>query len=40
VATDTLGHLEQQLAQAVEHVEPAALARLLTRHLERLHKKA
>ena len=40
VATDTLGHLEQQLAQAVEHVEPAALARLLTRHLERLHKNA
>ncbi|MBD8614257.1 sigma 54-interacting transcriptional regulator [Pseudomonas putida] len=40
VATDTLGHLEQQLAQAVEHVQPAALARLLTRHLERLHKKA
>ncbi len=39
-AADTLGHIERQLTQALEHVDPTALAAVLTRHLERLHKKA
>lgn len=39
-AVDTLEHIEQQLAQAFEHVDPTALAAVLNRYLERLHKKA
>lgn len=39
-AADTLEHIERQLVQALEHVDPTALAAVLTRHLEGLHKKA